>query len=619
MTPSESPKSDAAPNSRAELEAYSSSAPKTLNGADLETLHEPGKHWRRWRQHYQEEYAQRVRWLVYARVLLFVLLLTATLFSNWPWPRADARVMGLLGVFVSLAFFYAAILPFIERLERFVLIQVCIDMVCEAVLVHFTAGVFQPTFTLLHFFSVIMAALLISRNAALLCASFCTVTLAVNVGLYDLAFNNFISLPWLPAGLLDFAQEHWSELVRNLVSLALALHIVAWLTSYLPFRVTGVNILFEEILSQIREGVLAIDNTGRIVYANKEARALLQWEAIPGLEERRFPDALHREKDRRILEVLTAGSNIHGEIELPIRGQQVPVEMKTSVLRDSKGRVRGVVGLVADKTLQRKVEDVQKRLEKLRGLEVMALGMAHEIRNPLSSIRGAMQALKERAFEDEDDRLLADIVLKESDRLDSILRDFMDFASEPALSFQAVNMKSLVQEVITLLSYREDAEGVDIQLKECQGSQVVMLDVHKFKQVLINLGVNALEAMALDRAERTGDQPEGAEKSDRSCRLWFKILEGRIHHSKDIGPERHFQETQALAVVIEDNGPGIARELHSKLFTPFFSTKQRGTGLGLAVAQKIINTHGGDISCESEDGQGSTFVIKLPRPPTAEE
>jgi two-component system, NtrC family, sensor histidine kinase PilS len=552
--------------------------------------------WQRYIKRYHEQYLRSSKTLIYGRLVLALLFLLSLTLSTGGFPVLTLPVTITLAMLLLVTVSYLFALRSVKDLESFVLIQLVIEVICETVLIYLTGGVFHIVFTLFYFMSIVTAAYLISRRAAILCASLCSVALASNAVAYFLAFQGYCELPFVSEGMLDIVTRRWNSVVSNLIQISVAMHIVAYLSGYLPHRVTGRRILYEEILNQIHEGVVAIDNSGRLVYVNGEARRLFNWEGVPQLIGKRFPDVLRRDEDRLILEVMTAGDDIHGEIEISVRkAPPLPIEVKITVLHDSRGFVRGVVGLFSDLTLKRKMRYTETRLQRLRGLEEMALGIAHEIRNPLASIRGAMQELSRRAFKDEDDRLLASIVLKESDRLDTILDSFMGYARMKPITLVSTDLLKIAKEIVLLLKCRDDAERVEISLESPHETLIMLLDVDKIKQVLINLGVNALQALV-----------------GKDGHLRFEVNEGTIHKKTTGANSQVYEEQESVEIAIQDNGPGIEPAIQNKLFTPFFSTKSQGTGLGLALAQKIIDAHGGDVSFESLEAGGTRFSVKIP-------
>lgn len=560
----------------------------------MDTTDALGPRWKRYYSHYQDEYIKLSKFLVYIRIALSAIFLLAMTLTTGSFPHLSVAVAVVIALYVLNALAFMGGLGRVRNPERSLLIQISLEVLCEAALIYLVGGVFHVIFAVFYFLSIVTATLLLSKRAAFVCASVCSVAQAAIACTYYLSIIDFYELPFVAPELVEVINLRWDIVVLYLIQVPIALHVVAYLSAYLPFQVSSSDILYEEILNQIGEAVIAIDNTGRLVYVNQEALRLFNWEGIPQLLGRRFPEVLRREEDRLILEVMASGNNLHGEIDLPIRGSEaLPVEVKITVLRDNRQTIRGVVGLFSDLTLKQKVNQVEARLQRLRGLEEMAIGIAHEIRNPLASIRGAMQELGRRAFDDEDDRLLASIVLKESDRLDSILDSFMNYARMKPVVLNEVKVLPLIEEIAVLLRCREDAKNVEITVESEVGEQPLQLDLDKIKQVLINLGVNSLHAL-----EEKGT-------------LNFRIKEGELHRTLR-GDNRVYEGSQAVEIVVEDDGPGIDPSIQHKLFTPFFSTKSQGTGLGLALAQKIIDAHGGDISYENRESAGSRFRIRLP-------
>lgn len=555
------------------------------------------RRWNRYIARYHADYARSIRLLIYGRAVVTLMLFAVLLFSEEPALRLSPPKVAVLLLALVLNIVYVPLLSRLRDLERFVLVQVCVDLLIEAALVYLTLGVFHVSVALLHVLSVIAAALLISERAALVLASASTVLLAINGAIAWSSFDSGRPPPFIEFSWLAFVESRWNVVVSNLVAFALGLHVIAFLASYLPYQVRRVRILYEEILSRLREGVIAIDNAGRIVYANSEALRLLHWEGVPELIGRRFPDVLRRDEDRKILEILTAGEDLHGEIEVDFRDRgTLALEAKTSVLRDEQNRLRGVVGIFADLTLKRRMETVSKRLDRLRVLEEMSVGLAHELKNPLASIRGAMQELSRREFADEDDQMLASIVMRESDRLAAILDRFMNYARMRPLDKQAMNAAELLEEMAVLLRLRDDCGAVEVVVDADPPELELVADRDRLKQVLLNLGVNALQALA----------GEG--------RLTLRLRIGRLHRTQSETPTRLYKALPAAVIEVEDDGPGIEEERRVRLFTPFFSTKPTGMGLGLAIAQRIVDAHGGDISCEPSAGGGSLFRVVLPRP-----
>jgi len=557
--------------------------------------------WKHYIEAYREEYSGTVRLVLMGRLLVISLLsIMAALFDYGVSEQPLPVYLGL-GLLFGLTYVYLLALKRSENLEKLILVQLVVDFCAQTLVIYLTGGVFNLSYASLYFVSVITAAFLISQQASLLYASLSSVSFTIISILYYFAAETQLELPLMNQTVRELVGLRWNEIIANLLSLSFALHLIAVLASQLPPSLSRVRIHYEEILDRMREGVVAIDNAGRIVYVNTEALRLLNWESVPQVIGRPFPEVLRRREDHEILEILTAGQDLHGEVDIDLRGRGViSVEVKTSVLRDERGRVRGVVGIFADLTLKRMMALVEKRLDRLRNMEAMSLGIAHEIRNPLASIRGAMQELARRSFTDEDDRVLAGIVLEESDRLDLILDDFLQFARMKPVELSEVELAPVIEKTLTLLRCREDATTIKLELRLIDaGPHRVPGDTGKLEQVLLNLGLNAIEAI------RDADIEDGE--------VIFELEAGLLHRSPEQVRERFYGTTDGVEIRIRDNGPGVSEQQRTNLFTPFFSTKQSGTGLGLALVQKIVDAHGGDIVFAPNSPRGSIFRVLLPQ------
>ncbi|MBI3722916.1 PAS domain-containing protein, partial [bacterium] len=375
---------------------------------------------------YRNDLARGVEWLLVGRAALVLGSLAVLLIYEEGWPHIfPAAYIVLVGALV-LSVGYLVAYRRVRDLEQFVLVQIVLDVLLETLLVYLTGGVYNVGFGFLYFASILSASLLLSEGAGIVLATMSTAALGLVALAYWLAADLKFTPPLLTTELLRNVDQRWGAIVSNLLFAGIGFHLVAVLAALLPYRMTRVKILYDEILDAMREGLVAVDNVGKIVFVNREARRLLNWEGIGRMVGRRFPELLKRREDRKILELLTSDVNLHEEIELEIRGRGVvAVEAKTAILKDVRGRTRGVIGVFADATFQRRVAEMETRLARLEGTEEMALGIAHEIRNPLASIRGAVQELVRGgdASRSEDDRKLGEIVTRESDRLDRIVQE----------------------------------------------------------------------------------------------------------------------------------------------------------------------------------------------------
>jgi two-component system sensor histidine kinase HydH len=226
--------------------------------------------------------------------------------------------------------------------------------------------------------------------------------------------------------------------------------------------------------------------------------------------------------------------------------------------------------------------DMDEKLEREKALllEKMAPVLAHEIRNPLGSIKGAAQVLRSEA-ESEEQRNLLDVIAEEVNRLNRVVSQFLDYARPYAPDLKPQPINAVIEKVVAVIEANSLSSGINIELELHPHLPPVPLDQEQIHQVILNIAINAIEAM-----------PEGGTLTFRTSRI-----------QSDTG--------DAVGISIRDTGPGIRREEIKQIFTPFFTTKERGVGLGLAVCQRIIRNHGGIMRVKSIPGQGTIFFIRL--------
>jgi two-component system sensor histidine kinase PilS (NtrC family) len=251
--------------------------------------------------------------------------------------------------------------------------------------------------------------------------------------------------------------------------------------------------------------------------------------------------------------------------------------MTFSPLLDGDGERLGLICACDDLSAIRAMEERLRHADRLATLGRMSANIAHEIRNPLASLTGAIEVLVSQGPGGELRERLADIVLKESGRLNAILRDFLEYARPAPLARAAVNVCETIDEVLVLLEHRATPGTLKV-VRELPASLTWEVDPQQFRQALWNLCLNAVQAM-----------PEGGE-----LRVTAGVIDG------------------SLVVRIEDSGDGIGSNDMAHLFEPFFSTKPGGSGLGLALVHRILKDHGGEIDVESTPGGGSTFTARIP-------
>ena len=259
-------------------------------------------------------------------------------------------------------------------------------------------------------------------------------------------------------------------------------------------------------------------------------------------------------------------------------GESVPVQMTFSTLRSAEGAPLGLVVACEDVSALRRMEAQVRQADRLATLGRMSANIAHEIRNPLASITGAVEALRHDAsFGPEQRGRLTAIVLRESERLNRIIEDFLAYARPTRTAPRRTDVTAVLEEVLLLLEHRPLPEGVKV-VRAFEAPVWAEIDAGALRQAIWNLCLNAAEAM-----------PDGGE-------LTIGAVEGN----------------GTCVVRVADTGRGIPAQDLAHLFEPFFSTKPEGSGLGLALVHRVVRDHGGDIDVRSEPGEGTTFTLTLP-------
>jgi len=272
------------------------------------------------------------------------------------------------------------------------------------------------------------------------------------------------------------------------------------------------------------------------------------------------------------------GASTRHELTLPrAHGRGTPVRMTFSALVDGAGDRLGLICACEDLSAIRAMEDRLRHADRLATLGRMSANIAHEIRNPLASLTGAIEVLASQGPTGELRERLANIVLKESARLNAILRDFLEYARPAPLARARVNVCETIDEVLVLLEHRATPGALKV-LRELPPTLMWEVDPQQFRQAVWNLCLNAVQAM-----------PDGGE-----LRVTARTVD------------------KSLVVCIEDSGHGIGGSDVAHVFEPFFSTKPGGSGLGLALVHRILKDHGGEVDVESTAGGGSTFTLRIP-------
>jgi two-component system nitrogen regulation sensor histidine kinase GlnL len=352
------------------------------------------------------------------------------------------------------------------------------------------------------------------------------------------------------------------------------------------------SISWEQILTGLEDGVITVDREGKISYFNEAAEVLTELSSSQALQ-KTVSQLFKRES---WLSELVKKSrpprqeSTRGEGDLVTRwGRKVPVSLMASPLQDRHGNFLGSILVLRDLKHRRELEEDLKRADRLAMVGTLAAGLAHEIRNPLGGIKGAAQLLKRSL--DRDSALLeyADIMIREVDRVDKLIEQLLDLSRPAKLELAALNIHEILADVLLLQAQAPEERKTKVKKQFDPSLPPIRGDRAQLTQVFVNLVKNACEAM-------TGG---GTLTVTTRVETDFHIRDQETGRNK------------LIWVDIQDDGAGINDEDLPHIFSPFFSTKHNGTGLGLALCYRIIKEHGGLIRVDSAPGMGTTFKVSL--------
>ncbi len=377
----------------------------------------------------------------------------------------------------------------------------------------------------------------------------------------------------------DDPLTHW----YHFLILVIGFFFTAFISGYWNQRVSGMKQFQREILDNLSSGFLICDTKGLVIAMNRAACHILGVDEgnvagrhVEGIimpesgAENPVVTALRSQKDFTSYEFHARV----GEQETKLLG------LTTNPLRDSRGAVTGLIASFTDLTEMAHMRQLLQQQDRMAVIGELTAGLAHEIRNPVAAIRGAMEELRRGTEKPAMVERLANIAIRESDHLNDIVTGFLDFARDPSRRHTIVNLSAMVDNVRAHLE-RQFAHARDLRITTRTPETVVEVlgDRMQLRQVFLNLGQNAIEAM----------HEQGT--------LTISLL-------TDAGPAE---------VRFDDEGPGIPPDKVSRIFEPFFTEKERGVGMGLAICLRIVTSHDGTMQVAARPEGGTSMRVRLPR------
>ena len=516
-------------------------------------------------------------WLV--RVWIFILIvflvieLAVAQFS--PAPVSMRLFISTILFWYSLSLFYILLLSFWQEHRLQAALQVLTDVVLVTLVVHETGG-WDSSLNFLYPLVIIVATVLLPRVWAGLVAAlaFILYGTVLELNYYGLVPSYCTTHPGL--------KSLQSIIFVNLFAFLAVAYLAGLLTHKL--RQVGVQLkdasgalenlqaLHENVIHSISSGLITTGLDGRVTLVNAAALRLL---------ERTAAELLGAPVAQLFLDPLPSVESQHGEVRFdPATRFRKTLRVRVSALSVAEKGDVGYVYVFDDLTEIRRLEREVRMQDRLAAVGRLAAAIAHEIRNPLTSIAGSVSMLSGLPEMNEDHRRLLDIVTRESQRLNAIITDFLAYSRTKKYQFDRVDLIHLVEDTLTLMDHRMAAEKTGIEIKRRFVPEAwVLADGDKLKQVFWNLCENAVRAMKgggtlTATVESLGDD-------------W--------------------------QVSFIDTGMGMTPQQIEKIFEPFQSNFEGGTGLGLAIVYQIVQAHEGKVWARSKPGQGTTFVLRLRR------
>ena len=530
-----------------------------------------------------------LRWRLVLAVVLAVVTAVAGL-SDEPhvWRPGVLASLGLLCT--SLAVSWAAAMAG-ARQRPLIVMQIACDTVALGLLVQFTGGPYSAL-PLAFCVPVMCAAHFLDRRWSLVTAG----TAAVLVG----GAHFGLALGWLAAP--DHAGPDyvsgWPVLITALhMSLFVVVGLVSGdLSAKLERRrreqarsqrqVEQARREVRDILDCLQSGLLTVDTRGLVTRVNPACCRILGVDEahLLGAPLQTLVDEGLEALAALVLPVAAGGPPVHrGETTLRQQGVLVPIGLNVSHVTGARGEVTGAVVVFTDLTREKELTARRRETDRLAAVGELAASIAHEIRNPLASIRGSVEMLSGELELEGYQRQLFDLVLKESARVNSIISDFLAYSRMRPVSRRCFSAAGFRDETLLLLRQHVAAARGDVRVtaEVTPADLELVADPAQLTQLALNLAINACEAM----------------RYHGRLRLALHLVGGG--------------ETYEL--VVTDDGPGIEADIRDDLFQPFKTTKEGGTGLGLSVVARIATAHGGTVRAEDAPGGGAIFRVRWPR------
>ena len=506
------------------------------------------------------------------------------------WNNADEGLTLVASLLITVALAFTAGSALYSLVNRstlrpaFLYTQSLFDLLVVTAIVHVTGGG-SSQFAALYILVIAAASLLLPFSGGLLIA-------ALGCVLY------FADVILTPGTQLDLGV--WLQLgVFSAVALGSG-YIAARLrqagagTEQLAAELVKVRLQAADILKNIRSGIVTVDATGGLVYANPAASQLLglKLDAHVGSRVIETISSAAPELAKALDRAAQDGTRTYrAEGTITARDRRFPIGLNTTSSEgDTGGAPATATAIFQDISDQKRLDSLHARTERLEAVAELSASLAHEIKNPLASIRSAVEQLARSPRTTIDERTLADLIVRESDRLSRLLSEFLDFARVRVARVEPVDLASVARGAASLAAAHPDKPAdVEVVCNGMSEGMVVEGDEDLLHRAVFNLALNAVQA-----------SPQGGRVRVELAPLSMDQVPAGV--SFDLG---------GIALRVSDDGAGIPLEIRDRLFDPFFTTKPGGSGLGLSIVHRAIEAHSGFVFVDSDD-RGTRVTVLLP-------